>query len=205
MYTNASGARRRAVLHVPRLRRHSLLRQFLRGISATVVVAGLLAPSSAVLANNLGENYAWQFQTTTDKVNRAYLEDLRQKMQSGYYAAPVYNTYIDRQYNCSVSSLATGNDSASTAIGNSPSASGHSVSSTGNTDTTDFQQGSNSASSSVNGSQSNSGEVESGASGEIETSVRGNTYQTLNTDQVNSGDQAASVTASNACQFAALN
>lgn len=162
-------------------------------------------PTGSALANNVGENYSWQFETTNDKVNRAYLEDMRQKKQSGYYAAPVYNTYIDRQYNCSVSSSALGNQSSSTAIGNSPTASGHNASSTGNTGTTDVQQGSSPTTSSVSGSQSNTGEVESSASGEIETTVRGDTYQALNSDQNNSGDQSASVTASNACQFGAIN
>ena len=182
-------------------------KDFLRsGLVTPLVIIGLLAPGQMAFANNLGENYAWQFQTTGDKVNRAYLEDMRQKKQSGYYAAPIYNTYIDTQYNCSVSSSATGNDSATTAIGNSPTASGHDASSVGNTDTTDFQQqGSSSATNNVSEQQNNTGKIVSRASGEIETTVRGDTFQTLNTDQVNSGDQSASVSGSNACQFAAVN
>ena len=47
-----------------------------------VLVLALLSPTAA-LANNVGENVGWQFQTTADKVNKAYLEDLRQKKQNG--------------------------------------------------------------------------------------------------------------------------
>lgn len=160
-----------------------------------------IAPACA-LANNIGENVAWQFQTTGDKLNRAAIEDMRQKKQSGYYAAPVYTTNIDRQYNCSVSSVAAGSQGSSTAIGNSPTSTGHSASSLGNTDTSTVQPGNNSVGGTLSGTQSNTGEVESSASGEVETIVDGNSYQTLNTDQNNSGNQSASVTASNACTFA---
>lgn len=174
-------------------------------IASCAVLLALLAPSP-LLANNLGENVGWQFQTTTDQVNRAYLEDLRQKKKSGYYAAPVYTTNIDKQYNCSVTSTATGNQSASTATGNSPSTTGHSASSTGNTGTTELTSSSLLPASASNSSdQSNSGSVSSGANGNISTSVEGNTYQTLNTDQTNSGNQLASVTGATACQYGALN
>ena len=183
--------------------RYSLCRRLYRIVPIAILTS--LSISQPALANNAGENYAWQFQTTVDKVNRAYLEDLRLKKQAGYYAAPVYNTIIDRQYNCSVSSLATGNDSVSNAVGNSPTASGHRVTSTGNADTTDLQQGSSSANSSVSTIQGNDGKIQAGASGEIETFVRGDTYQALNTDQVNSGDQSASVSGSDACHFGIAN
>lgn len=174
-------------------------------VAAALLCGATVAATPSAHANNVGENFAWQFETTNDKVNRAYLEDLRQKKQAGYYAAPIYNTYIDRQFNCSVSSSAVGNQGTSTAIGNSPTASGHNASSIGNTDTTDVWQGSAPTTSGVSGTQTNAGEIESNASGEIETSVRGDAYQTLNTEQVNSGDQSASVASSNACQFGPLN
>ncbi|MBB3862727.1 hypothetical protein GGQ88_004029 [Novosphingobium hassiacum] len=165
--------------------------------------ASFTSPASG---NNVGENAGWQFQTTADQVNKAYLEDMRQKKKNGYYAAPVYNTNIDKQYNCSVTSTATGNQSASTATGNSPSTTGHSASSTGNTGTTELTSSSLLPASANNSSdQSNSGSVSAGVDGNISTSVRGDTFQTLNTDQTNSGNQLASVTGATACQYGALN
>ncbi|WP_298195240.1 hypothetical protein [Novosphingobium sp.] len=172
-------------------------------ISGALILA-LLAPTSA-LANNLGENVGWQFQTTTDKVNKAYLEDLRQKKANGYYAAPVYNTYIDRQYNCSVAATATGNQSSTSAVANSPSTTGHSSSSTGNDSSTSLTSASTTALASTSTDQLNAGSVSSGASGDISTSVRGDNYQALNTSQTNSGNQTASVTGSTACQYSSLN
>lgn len=177
----------------------------LRPSSAFYAISGLLFSAllpEAVLANNVGENFAWQFQTAGDKLNRAAIEDMRQKKQSGYYAAPVYTTNIGRQYNCSVSSVAAGSQGTTTAIGNSPTSTGHSASSIGNADTSTMQPGNNSSGGTLTGSQNTKGEVESSASGEVETIVDGNSYQTLNTDQQNSGNQAASVSDSHACQFA---
>lgn len=172
-----------------------------RILIGALAAAGLMP--TPVFANNVGENVAWQFQTSTDKVNRAYLEDLRQKRLNGMYAAPVYNTYIDRQYNCSVGASAIGNDSKTSAVANSPSTSGHSSTSTGNDNTTTLASASGSGSNTAN--QSNSGSVGSSTSGGISTSVRGDNYQALNTEQDNSGDQTATVTGSTACQYSSLN
>ena len=140
-------------------------------IPGALVVA--LLSSSPLLANNVGENGAWQFDTTADKVNKAYLEDLRQKKQNGTYAAPVYNTYIDRQYNCSVAASAVGNSSSSSAVANSPSTSGHSSTSTGNANSTSTASGYGSGDSSNSADQSNTGSVNADTSGSISTSVRG--------------------------------
>lgn len=172
--------------------------------TAFVALLGAVSPGAAI-ANNVAENMAWQFETTADKLNRAAIEDLRLKRLSGYYAAPIYNTYIDRQFNCSVTSTATGNDSVKSAVGNSPSSGGNSASALGNNDSTSMASGLGSQDSSVSGKQSNEGEVESSARGDVSTSVRGDTFQTLNTAQDNSGNQSANVSASNACQFGALN
>jgi len=186
-------------------RRNSIKGSRMSRVLASIAAGCAVLVLQPAFANNVGENGAWQFDSTADKANKAYLEDMRQKKQSGYYAAPVYNTYIDRQYNCSVSSLATGNQGTSTAIGNSPTATGHSSSATGNTDTTNVVPGIGQQTSSVTGTQGNSGEVGASSSGEVETSVNGNSYQTLNTDQQNSGAQSANVSASNACQFGLVN
>lgn len=102
------------------------------------VIAALSIPTAAI-ANNLGENAGWQFSTTADKVNMAYLEDLRQKNLNGYYAAPVYTTNIARQYNCSIASTATGNQASNSTVGNSPSTTGHSSSATGKAYSTNTQ------------------------------------------------------------------
>lgn len=168
------------------------------------IVAAFLLPTSAV-ANNLNENVGWQFQTTADKVNRAYLEDMRQKRENGYYAPPQYYTTIERQYNCSVTADATGNANSSTAIANSPSTSGHSSTSTGNANSTSSASGYGSGDSSNSADQSNTGSVDADTSGSISTSVRGDNQQALNTDQNNSGDQHATVNGSTACQYGALN
>ena len=175
-----------------------------RNLVAGALGAVLCLPGGAQ-ANNINENAAWQFETSADKVNKAYLEDMRQKRRNGYYAAPVYNTYIDRQYNCSVSSSAVGNTASSTAIGNSPSTTGHSSVATGNDNTTTTNSGFGSGSGSTSANQGNSGDVDAGASGNQSNSVRGSHQQALNTDQVNSGNQDASVTGATACQYGALN
>lgn len=167
-------------------------------------IAALLLPSP-VFANNLGENGAWQFDTSADKVNKAYLENMRQNKVNGVYAAPTYTTNIGRQYNCSVASSAVGNSSSSSAVANSPSTSGNSSTSTGNASSTSSESGYGAGTSSNSASQSNSGSVSSGASGSTSTSVRGDNQQALNTDQNNSGNQTASVSGSTACQYGVLN
>jgi hypothetical protein len=169
-----------------------------------ILVALATIVANPAFANNVGENGAWQFQTTADKANRAFIEDMRQKKANGYYASPIYTTNIDRQYNCSLSSVSTGNQGTSTSIGNSPSSSGHATNATGNADSATIAQ-SAAATGSVSASQQTDGEIEAGASGNVSTGVDGNTYQTLNTDQRNTGDQASAVTGSNACQFGFLN
>ena len=176
-----------------------------RMIKAVLSIALISTISVPAEANNVGENVAWQFQTTSDMANRAFIEDMRQKRKSGYYAAPIYTTNIDRQYNCAVSSIATGNQSTSSAIANSPTTTGNSASSVGNTDSTSLYPGAGNSNDSVVGSQVNDGTVGSSVKGNVESSVRGDAYQALNNDQVNSGDQTAGVTSSTACQFGLLN
>lgn len=157
------------------------------------------------LANGLGENVAWQFQTAAERANKAWIEEMRQKQANGAYAAPVYTTNIDRQFNCAVNSTATGNDSVGSMVGNSPSTSGNAPAALGNSNTSDFALGNGGAQGAVDNALDNSGRVTASASGEVESSVRGDTSQVLNNDQQNSGDQSAAVTGSNACQFGMLN
>lgn len=172
-------------------------------VSGSVLLA--LLGAQPVFANNIGENVAWQFETPADKANRAFIEDMRLKRQSGYYAAPVYTTNIDKQYNCSVSSLATGNQSSSTAIGNSPTTSGNSSSSVGNANTNDVAAATAVTGVDVTGFQENHGEVESTSAGAVSAAVRGDAFQTLNNDQQNTGAQSATINGSTACQYGPLN
>ena len=73
----------------------------MKKVFGLTIAVFVLATSGAAFANGVGENASWQFQTTAELANRAYLEDLRRKQQSGYYNAPIY--YIENQnnFNCS--------------------------------------------------------------------------------------------------------
>jgi len=170
----------------------------IRPLSGALCLALLASPA---LANNVGENVAWQFQTSADKVNQAAIQDMIQKRKSGYYAAPIYTTNIDHQYNCNVAATAQGNQGTNSTIANSPTTSGNSASAIGNNNVTDVGYGGGSADS----DQNNSGSVGSSVHGSTSTSVRGWADQALNSTQTNSGDQFASVEGSSACQFGALN
>lgn len=165
----------------------------------------ILQGSECAYANNVGENGAWQFQTSGDKVNKAVLEDMRLKRSSNYYSAPVYNTTIDKQFNCSVNSVAAGSQGTSTAVGNSPNLTGSASSATGNADTTYSDPGIGGQSGAINGTQSNSGAVGAGATGDVNSAVSGGSYQTLNSNQQNTGNQTSAVAGSSACQFGPLN
>lgn len=162
----------------------------------------ILMPFSEVRGNNLSENIAWQFQTTADKVNLAFLEDLRQKKASDYYSAPNFNTTIDRQYNCNVAATAQGNQGTNSNSANSPATNGATTNSTGNSNDADV--GGHGAADAAN-DQLNSGLVQASTTGSTVTNVRGMAEQALNSDQFNSGNQTASVEGATACQFAALN
>ncbi len=118
----------------------------------------LALATSGVAANNLGENTVWGFPATVDKTNKTTTLDQVEKKKAGYYDAlrPVYNytTYIERQFNCSVSALTTANtgsnansasnslsmsaltgasNQASAAVGNSQSNSANLMASVSNT------------------------------------------------------------------------
>ena len=169
-------------------------------VALGVVWIGLPLPA---LANNYGESLAWQFKTSTDRANQAAVLDLIEKRRGGTYAAPIYNTNIARQYNCSIAATATGNSGAQTALANSPTVTGATSTATGNVSATTVSEGHGSAA--VEGAQSNSGAVSSGVTGATVTKVHGTASQALNSDQANSGNQTATVQDSRACAFAALN
>lgn len=161
-----------------------------------------LVPISPVAANGVGENVAWQFETAAEQATQMYQEEVRQRRLNGFYSAPVYNTFIQSQYNCSVNSTATGNLSSSNAVANSPSSSGHSADATGNENDTTDSSGNLASGGSNATEQENDGRIRARARGDMSTSVRGDNFQALNTDQVNSGNQASTINGSTACQYA---
>lgn len=176
---------------------------------ALLNVTGRLAAATLALcaappafANNYGESLAWQFRTSADKANQAALLDLIQKQRGGYYSAPIYNTTIARQYNCSIAPVATGNQGYQSATANSPTVTGASSQANGNSSSASATDGHGAA---LDTQQSNAGAVSSGVVGSTDTSVRGTASQALNSNQSNSGAQSASVSSSNACAFGALN
>jgi hypothetical protein len=171
---------------------------------AAAIAAVFVLPSQAS-ANNYGESLAWQFQTTTDKVNQAIIQDLIQKRKHGMYAAPVYNTTIEKQFNCTVQSSAIGNNGTNTMVGNSPTTSGAVSNATGNNNSTDVHSGKTGTGNDVTGSQDNSGQVHSSIDGGTSTDVKGDVDQVLNSTQTNSGNQSASVSGSTGCAFGPLN
>jgi hypothetical protein len=171
-------------------------------LALTVMLAlGLVA--SPASANNYGESLAWQFRTSADRANQAALLDLIEKHRGGYYAAPIYNTTIARQVNCSISPVATGNSGAQSAVANSPAVTGATSSATGNANA--VTSGDGRGLSSSDSEQSNTGAVSSGVAGSTDTVVQGTASQALNSSQSNSGSQTASVSGSSACAFGALN
>ncbi|WP_454903448.1 hypothetical protein [Variovorax gossypii] len=172
-------------------------RHFMRlGLHAFFVVAAVGAS-----ANNVGENIAWQFQTSTDKANQAAVQDMIQRKKAGSYGAANYttNTYIGKQYNCDVTATAQGNQGTNSTVANSPSTSGAAANSTGNANTGYGGAGT------VTTGQANTGTVGSFVNGSTSSNVQGWSSQALNSNQTNTGNQSASVSGSSACAFGALN
>lgn len=201
-----------------------------RGVSLLFAVA-LQAAASPVLANGLGENVGWQFQTTADRVNRAVLEDLRQKKVTGFYGPPNITNNIGKQFNCNVTASSTGNIGSNALSSAAPVTSGNGAYATGNANQSAVQNGSTrngdtgqgNVLSRTNGtdwslsadgaqgsdiwtSQANLGAVQSTAQGDV-SSVMGDShnYQALNSNQSSSGAQTASVASSTGCSFATVN
>ena len=182
------------------------LRKTARRLASVGVGICVVALGAASWANNLGENIAWQFQTSADKANAAAVQDMVQKKNSGYYAAPVttnnYSTHIGRQYNCEVSANATGNQGNNSTVANSPNNSGASTQSTGNANSSEVG---NRGAVTVDSTQANSGAVGAETVGNTNSYVAGTAWQALNSNQSNSGNQTASVAGSTACVYGALN
>jgi len=176
-----------------------------RSLSSNAVRAALctlLAVAAACAsANNVGENSAWQFQTSADKANQAAVQDMIQRKKAGSYGAANYttNNYVGKQYNCDVTSTAQGNQGTNSTTANSPGTSGASANSTGNSSTGVGGTGT------VSTAQANSGAVGSAVIGSTTSNVQGWSSQALNSNQTNTGSQSASISGSSACAFGALN
>lgn len=177
-------------------------------------------------ANGLGENQTWQFQTIQDRVNKGAVLDLIERKKGGYYDAIKTNvnntTYIDRQYNCSVTALATGNSgsnatTASTSSPNVTSAGATTANTAANSASNGLAQTSppaviqsaglvSAAGNGINSSQSNTGSLSSGVAGSSTSSSNGavtagggTSDQVLNSQQSNTGMLTSSVQGSTAC------
>jgi len=169
-----------------------------------IVLASYMGTASRVQANGLGENFDWQFQTTADKAAMVAMQDLIQKRKGGYYAAPIYNTKIDRQYNCNVAASGQGNNGLNSTVTHSPNTNGSSVNPIGNQNsTTTTGTPSFGGTSGVDSDQTNAGAVSGSLTGSTSTAVSGQAWQALNSDQSNSGAVVSSVTGSTACTFGA--
>lgn len=151
-------------------------------------------------ANGLGENGGWQFQTTAEQANKAYIEDMRVKRVTGFYSSPQYNTYVDTQFNCTQNSSSSGNGGTNSASANNPSASAPTSTATGNLSTSSVTPANSPLGGVLNSGQDNGGPISSGVWGSSGASSDFNdTYQALNTLQDNSGTQVASINGSSAC------
>ena len=177
-------------------------RSRLGGCAQLLAWPALLLTTSAH-ANNYGESLAWQFRSSADQANQAAVLDLIAKRRGGYYAAPIYNTTIAHQVNCSIAATATGNSEGQSAVANAPTTNGAASSATGNSNTT--TTGGGRAGSDIASDQTNSGQVGATVIGSTSSSVQGTAWQALNSEQNNSGNQSASVGGSTACAFGALN
>jgi hypothetical protein len=132
------------------------------------------------------------------------MQDLIQKRKGGYYAAPIYNTKIDRQYNCNVAASGQGNNGLNSTVTHSPNTNGSSVNPIGNQNsTTTTGTPSFGGTSGVDSDQTNAGAVSGSLTGSTSTAVSGQAWQALNSDQSNSGAVVSSVTGSTACTFGA--
>lgn len=200
--------------------------RFGRKLAIFAVTSALICNITPVVANGLGENSSWQFQTSQDKVNKGAVLDLIERKKGGYYDAIKTNinntTYIDRQYNCSVTAVTTGNtgSNATSASTSSPivTSSGATTADTlANSATNGLAQTSAGAilqsgnwvpagSNGIDSTQGNSGNLSSGISGSTTNSSNGavaagggTTDQVLNSKQNNTGTLTASVQGSTAC------
>jgi len=179
-----------------------------------VLLTSLSLISSAALANGVGENAAWQFQTSQDLANKAAVEHMIQLKKAGSYGPSNSNTTVNnttsiaKQVNCSLSASSNANSGSNGAqastsspvlnttssVGSTASANGASSSGSGGTQQTN-QSNSAGVGASVNGAStgSNTGPVSAGS---------GTTTQALNMNQANTAPVSSNIASSVACSGA---
>lgn len=201
----------------------SVYKEFVVGkTSATTWVLGfvvLVSLAGNASANGLGENRSWQFDTSNDKLNKAFIVDIIERKKGGFYDGFDNNfvinnfntTNIGSQVNCNNVANATGNIADNRQAGpQTVSNSNPNVLADSNGNLSDNQATpggvSNGASPTFGGEQDNSGDVTSSVSdSNIDSGVsgvsNGATHQALDNTQDNSGNQDADVSNSTACSF----
>ena len=150
----------------------------------------LLFVPRAALANDQFEDRAWQFETTTDRANKAAILNMIESKKAGMYKN-TYNSTYDTDYNisgdyidCNMTSQATGNSggiSQNVPVG-SPTidvSSGTSSSASGNASTGAIDSGSNTSNTGLTSQEGGSGSVNN-------TSTAGGT-NSLSNNQSNNG------------------
>jgi len=146
--------------------------KFLTAGCLLFAVALILFIPRAILANDLFEDHAWQFNSTTDRANKAAIANLIEQKKAGMYNNTYNNTYNSRtDYNisgdyidCNMTSQATGNSGSvaqdvpvgSPTIGVSSSTSS---SSSGNASTGTIDSGSNTSNTGLTSQEGGSGSV----------------------------------------------
>jgi hypothetical protein len=184
-----------------------------------VIMIALTASTGGGMANGLGENRSWQFDSSADKANKAFVTDLIERQEGGFFDGFDNNfttnnfntTNVGTQVNCTNAANATGNIADNRQAGPSTvSNSNPNVAADSNGNLNDNLASAGGASSgsdpSFGGSQDNSGDVSSSvANSDINSGVsgvrNGNTDQVLNNTQDNSGNQTAGVDSSTACSM----
>lgn len=195
---------------------------------ASVAAALLFAAAQPVSANGWFEDRPWQFNTSADKANKAFVLDLYEKKKGGYYDSWKQSYYItnnnttniDTQINCTVSATAVGNSASNGQTANSPvvntsgsntsTSSGNSANNGINNDDPSgvvvVNNNNQPPGSAIDNNQSNSGDISSGVNNSpinVGSTVNtGDATQNLNNNQTNNGTQSASVTDSTACAMA---
>jgi hypothetical protein len=162
-------------------------------------------PGGGARANGVGENASWQFLSTAEMANLAYIEEIRKKSAGGAYKAAQQTYYIDTQnnYNCSNAASSAGNGGSNSATANTPSSAGASGSALGNQNTGTGSTQGLTGDVVLNSGQENYGPSVASVTGDSLATASGNrSNQALNTVQNNHGIQDASVIGSNGCAFA---
>lgn len=161
---------------------------------ACATAAILLVGAGSALGNGLGESASWQFDSTTDKANRANVAAVISKERAGYGPGDTYVTYDVKGdlVNCNLNSSAVGNTSETTQdapIG-SPDLT---LSSSVNADSTGNEATNSTAGGSTDATVSDGGMVDSATGIGDTTTQTAENSTALNSDQANAGSQLSTI------------